>query len=456
VDGGGGNAGADRGPHDGGIGGVQGGGGRGSGGGGGRRGRGDYGGVGGRKRGEPDLEEKFGRFDIKPPVRPSASSSVQGDETVSMVSDTWSTDVLASDTETLGESDCGGGRRLEDLVRRDNMEEMVRNRMLDELAVPPAAGGSLASASAASLLDVETASEAWSMDVLASDSESLRLGDLDYEDTASVARSDDTRFTDDTSEPLLDMSGNASSVASAPASAHGRRYHQRSGRDDVTQMLRGRGGQQAADGGGAGGSAMRPSRAAAVEQWARQSSGPGSAGGGSSRGMIRRGSDSSGIGAEAMKGRRLNLAQSGSESILKKSSSPAAAPSTTSPPPSSGTSSSAMQSSATTSSATKTVMALSGATSSSPKNAVSNGAEGQAGAGTAGAGAAVDAASAVVQLSTHLSVTSIASSTESSGESAEGAGKGKVVATATTGNGTAAAAASSDGVSDTCDFFIDM
>ena len=58
------------------------------------------------------------------------------------------------------------------------MEEMVRNRMLDELAVPPAAGGgtgaggggSLASASASNLLDVaETASEAWSMDVLASD-----------------------------------------------------------------------------------------------------------------------------------------------------------------------------------------------------------------------------------------------------------------------------------------------
>lgn len=58
---------------------------------------------------------------------------------------------------------------------------------------------SLASASAGNLLDVaETASEAWSMDVLASDSESLRLGELDNEDTASVARSDDTRFTDDT------------------------------------------------------------------------------------------------------------------------------------------------------------------------------------------------------------------------------------------------------------------
>ncbi len=80
---------------------------------------------GGRKNGEPDLDEKFGRFEIKPPPHhhgrmggaggggghPS-SLSEQGDETVSMVSDTWSTDVLASDTETLpGEAMEGGGVR---------------------------------------------------------------------------------------------------------------------------------------------------------------------------------------------------------------------------------------------------------------------------------------------------------------------------------------------------------
>jgi hypothetical protein len=56
------------------------------------------GGGGGRKNGEPDLEEKFGRFEIKPPTRPGGSGgpsmnltagSEQGDETVSMVSDTW-------------------------------------------------------------------------------------------------------------------------------------------------------------------------------------------------------------------------------------------------------------------------------------------------------------------------------------------------------------------------------
>ncbi len=93
--------------------------------------------VGGRKNGEPDLEEKFGRFEIKPPpqTRPRPLSE-QGDETVSMVSDTWSTDVLASDTETLpGEADGAIGRSvaLEDIVRR---EELSRNRMLDELVVP--------------------------------------------------------------------------------------------------------------------------------------------------------------------------------------------------------------------------------------------------------------------------------------------------------------------------------
>ncbi len=66
---------------------------------GGNRGGGG-GGGGGRKNGEPDLEEKFGRFEIKPQTRPGgpgghnmsmmgAAGSEQGDETVSMVSDTW-------------------------------------------------------------------------------------------------------------------------------------------------------------------------------------------------------------------------------------------------------------------------------------------------------------------------------------------------------------------------------
>ena len=149
------------------------------------------------------MEEKFGRFEIKPPGRGMTSigaSSEHGDETVSMVSDTWSTDVLASDTEMLGEADNRPGV-LEELMRREAEELGGRNRLLDELVVPEdgGAGGNLSSPASSNLLDVtETASEAWSMDVLASDSESTRWADLDNEDSASVARSDDTRFTDDT------------------------------------------------------------------------------------------------------------------------------------------------------------------------------------------------------------------------------------------------------------------
>jgi hypothetical protein len=63
-----------------------------------------------RKNGEPDMEEKFGRFEIKPEVRRgrvgqlgSTGAAGDRDEAVSMVSDTWSTDVLSSDTETVGE-----------------------------------------------------------------------------------------------------------------------------------------------------------------------------------------------------------------------------------------------------------------------------------------------------------------------------------------------------------------
>ncbi len=176
----------------------------------------------GRKSGEPDLEEKFGRFEIKPPRQGHPGSIGRMEqETMSMVSDTWSTDVLASDTETLGESDS----TIADRVHR----RAARVRLPDELApmalgvggdrqlnvMQPSAlasssvggGGassSVASSSAANLLDVaETASEAWSMDVLASDTESLRLAELDNEDNASVARSDDTRFTDDTTRRLV-------------------------------------------------------------------------------------------------------------------------------------------------------------------------------------------------------------------------------------------------------------
>lgn len=95
---------------------------------------------------------------------PTNLSCVSGDETVSMVSDTWSTDVLASDSEIVEQQD----------------------RIL--LPVPPEqVAPVLPSEPAPSMFDIsETASEAWSTDVLASDSE--RLTEVDTDDTASVAR----------------------------------------------------------------------------------------------------------------------------------------------------------------------------------------------------------------------------------------------------------------------------
>ncbi|GBN78346.1 Receptor-mediated endocytosis protein 6, partial [Araneus ventricosus] len=105
------------------------------------------------KQNQEDIEDKFGKFEIHP--------MMEGDETKSMVSDTWSTDVLASDSETVEQSD---------------ISSQMAQSCLDR-----------------ALLDTsETASQsdAWSTDVLASDTE--RLQDIDTDDTASVARSDDT------------------------------------------------------------------------------------------------------------------------------------------------------------------------------------------------------------------------------------------------------------------------
>ncbi len=81
------------------------------------------------------------------------------------MSDTWSTDVLASDSELV--------------------EQQERFPFLP--SVEPAPPTPLVPETTQINLDVsETASEAWSTDVLASDSE--RNTEIDTDDTASVAR----------------------------------------------------------------------------------------------------------------------------------------------------------------------------------------------------------------------------------------------------------------------------
>ncbi|KAH1022384.1 hypothetical protein HUJ04_011797 [Dendroctonus ponderosae] len=103
-----------------------------------------------------EIDDKFCKFEIK--------RLLEGDETVSIISETWSTDVLASDNETIGESES----RLE---RQQHLH--LVDQAIQEVDIS------------------ETQSEsAWSTDVMASDTE--RLIDVDNDDTASVAQSDDT------------------------------------------------------------------------------------------------------------------------------------------------------------------------------------------------------------------------------------------------------------------------
>lgn len=189
-----------------------------------------------RKNGEPDMEERFGRFEIKPEIRRGrvgqlGSTGTVGDrdEAVSMVSDTWSTDVLSSDTETLGEpptlEDLLRGRPGDEFHNQGRYEFANRTRNLDHLAVPN--NTNPPASQAGQLLEIpETSSEAWSMDVLASDTESFRMRDFDQDDSLSVARSDDTRFTDDTtrSDPdqlmqRLDLNEYVDGSASRPGGA---------------------------------------------------------------------------------------------------------------------------------------------------------------------------------------------------------------------------------------------
>lgn len=133
------------------------------------------------KQSRSDIDDKFGKFEIK--------KLLEGDETISLVSDTWSTDVLASDSELIEQSERERERERE---RSYAQQPPLLPLPLQPALVPlpgilPGPPGSAQQ----NLIDMsETASEAWSTDVLASDSE--RMLELDTDDTSSVARSDDT------------------------------------------------------------------------------------------------------------------------------------------------------------------------------------------------------------------------------------------------------------------------
>lgn len=109
-----------------------------------------------------DIEEKFGKFDCK-----QSESGAPGDETKSLLSDTWSTDVLGSDSEALEQHDAAHAHAA----------------MLMHPAHPVFGPGQLSAAQALSLgpeaSETASQSDAWSTDVLTSDTERLREFDVD-------------------------------------------------------------------------------------------------------------------------------------------------------------------------------------------------------------------------------------------------------------------------------------
>ncbi|XP_046589846.1 GTPase-activating protein and VPS9 domain-containing protein 1 isoform X3 [Neodiprion lecontei] len=136
------------------------------------------------KQSRSEIDDKFCKFEIKKLIE----GYFLGDETISLVSDTWSTDVLASDSETVEQVE-----RFPFPPPPESVQPV--------LPVEPSQ----------TMLDVsETASEAWSTDVLASDSE--RMTEVDTDDTASVARSDDTAR----SEIEVESRGDAEIEAETP------------------------------------------------------------------------------------------------------------------------------------------------------------------------------------------------------------------------------------------------
>ncbi|KAJ3666079.1 hypothetical protein Zmor_001534 [Zophobas morio] len=140
-----------------------------------------------------EIDDKFCKFEIK--------KLLEGDETISIISETWSTDVLASDNETIDAGDARGERQGLQLIDQAINEVPTGN-----------------------ILDIsETQSEsAWSTDVMASDTE--RMTEVDNDDAGSVAQSDDTNSVARSDDTRSETEENLVSPASRRLSGSSNSY----------------------------------------------------------------------------------------------------------------------------------------------------------------------------------------------------------------------------------------
>lgn len=146
-----------------------------------------------------DIEDKFCKFEIK---------KFEGDETVSIISDTWSTDVLASDSETVDASERERDRHFSTplipsavvLPGDNNFDVLTGSGVMRPV-----------------FLDVsdQRSESNWSTDVLASDSE--KFAEVDTDDNLSITAKSDITDSGARSEQERDQ------LAAAISAAHTRR-----------------------------------------------------------------------------------------------------------------------------------------------------------------------------------------------------------------------------------------
>uniref|UniRef100_A0A0A1WG67 Receptor-mediated endocytosis protein 6 homolog n=1 Tax=Zeugodacus cucurbitae TaxID=28588 RepID=A0A0A1WG67_ZEUCU len=145
-----------------------------------------------------DIEDKFCKFEIK---------KFEGDETVSIISDTWSTDVLASDSETV------------DASERDRDRNFSTPLIPSAVVLPGDNNFDVLTGAGVMrpFLDVsdQRSESNWSTDVLASDSE--KFAEVDTDDNLSITAKSDITDSGARSEQERDQ------LAAAISAAHTRR-----------------------------------------------------------------------------------------------------------------------------------------------------------------------------------------------------------------------------------------
>lgn len=115
-----------------------------------------------------EIDDKFCKFEIK--------KLLEGDETISIISDTWSTDVLASDSETIDAGDRNEQQYFAPILEQSIEAPITSNQLLD--------------------LSETQSESAWSTDVLASDNDDA-ISVAPSDDSTSVTRSETVEVEND-------------------------------------------------------------------------------------------------------------------------------------------------------------------------------------------------------------------------------------------------------------------